>query len=60
MKTLYYVVGYHHANNEWWRFAVTAESAEAAVAEAKLANDRLSRMSATAVCQTQDEVFVEL
>jgi hypothetical protein len=58
--TLYYVTGYSHHNNEWWRFTLTAPSSEVALEIIRDYNDRLSRVSATAICETSDDVFVAL
>lgn len=58
--TLYYVAGYSHHNNEWWRFTLTASTSDEALAIIKNYNDRLSRVSATAICETSDDVFVAL
>lgn len=58
--TLYYVTGYNRASNEWWRFTLTAPSSESAEEIIKNYNDRLSQVSATAICETSDDVFVAL
>ena len=60
MKTLYYVTGYNWQGNEWWRFAIVAKSSEDAIEQGKQYNEKLSKWSATAICQTPDDVSIEL
>ena len=65
MKALFYFAGYHHRNNEWWRFAVTVPDGphdRYAVARDMLASDYpdLTRWSGQFVCLTPDDVFKEL
>lgn len=60
MNSLYYVSGYHWRNNEWWRFALTADNSDAACDQIKVGFPELSRISAKYICETPDEVFEEL
>lgn len=60
MNRLYYVTGYHWSSNAWWRFVITAPSQEEAADKVGKANDNLTRLSATFVCETSQEVFDEL
>ena len=62
MNKLYYVTAYHWANNEWWRFAVTAVTENDAVEKfAEGYSDvHFTRINATFVCTTTDEVFKKL
>ena len=62
MNTLYYLTAYNHRRNEWWRFAITASSDEAAIRQFTEGYDDLqfSRISARPICTTTDDVFEEL
>lgn len=58
--TLYYVTGYDHHNNEWWRFNLTARSSEAAGKTVREYHNGLTRINVIAVCETENNVFIEL
>jgi hypothetical protein len=58
---LYFVTAYHWKANEWWRFAISAETDDAAIAKFKDGyDDKFSRINAAYVCTTSDDVFKEL
>jgi hypothetical protein len=55
------VTAYHYRNNEWWRFAVSAETGDAAIAKFKDGYDeRFTRINAQYICTTTDDVCQEL
>ena len=62
MQTLYLITAYRHAQNEWWRFVVSAESEAQALGKFQdgYSDMRFTRVSATPVCTTSDDVFKEL
>jgi len=62
MMNLYYINAYHSRNFEWWRFAVSAATADEAAERlrAEYSDMRLSRINAVMVCTTIDDVCMEL
>lgn len=62
MNTLYYITAYHWKGNEWWRFAVSAPTEEAAIKEVTdgYSDVRFDRINATPLCTTTETVFKEV
>ena len=59
---LYYLTAYHWRSNEWWRFAISAQSGDEAVLKFTegYSDDRFTRINAKFICTTADDVFQEL
>lgn len=62
MKKLYYVTAYRWSQNEWWRYAITAESDEQAKQRMieGYPDMHFTRVNAQYICETPQEVFDEL
>jgi hypothetical protein len=58
---LYYLTAYHWRSNEWWRFAISAQSVEEAFAKFNEGyDDKFTRVSIKFICTTADDVFMEI
>jgi hypothetical protein len=58
---LYYLTAFHWKANEWWRFAISAQSGDEAVAKFKDGyDDKFSRIGVKFICTTADDVFMEI
>lgn len=62
MNKLFYVTAYNWANNEWWRFAVTAVTDNDAISKfvEAYSDQRFTRVNTQYICTTSDDVFKEL